>query len=128
MNINTRSRIASTALFLVLTLMNVPAFGQADLSGQWGARLHSDWLDRLPGPDIGDYTGLPINEAARSVALTYTAAVLAMTERGCLYYTENYLTFAPHSIMISSVPDPVTGAVLAWKISAGGNDRVPITI
>ena len=71
---------------------------------------------------------LPLNAAARSVAVSYTAANLEMTEGGCLYYTENYITFAPHSLLMWSEPDPVTGAIVAWKISAGGNDRVPMTI
>jgi hypothetical protein len=51
-----------------------------------------------------------------------------MTERGCLFYTENYLLFAPHAIVIERVNDSVTGDVLAWRISAGGSDRAPITI
>src|SRR5690349_14857599 len=85
-------------LVIVLAAMSVPAFAQVDLSGQWAARLHSDWIDRLPGPDIGDYTGLAINDAARTVGLSYTAAKLAITERGCLHYTENYITFAPHPL------------------------------
>ncbi len=116
------------ALFLLLPLMSVPAFAQFDLAGQWEALQHSDWIDRGPGPDIADYTGLAINDAARSVALSYTAAVLAMTERGCLHYSENYITFAPHSLLLWSETDPSTGTLVAWKVSAGGNDRDPMTI
>jgi hypothetical protein len=117
-----------SALFLLLTVMTVSGLAQMDLAGQWEALQHSDWIDRGPGPDIGDYTGLAINEGARSVALGYTAAVLAMTERGCLHYSENYITFAPHSLLIWSETDPSTGRVVSWNISAGGNDRDPMTI
>jgi hypothetical protein len=51
-----------------------------------------------------------------------------MTERGCLHYSENYITFAPHSLLLWSETDPSTGTLVAWKISAGGNDRDPMTI
>jgi hypothetical protein len=120
--------IASVAIFLLLTSMTVSAFAQTDLSGQWTAINQQDNMTRGAGPDLADYTGLPINDAARAVALSYTSAMLSMTERGCMDYTEDYLTFAPHNIMIERVDDPVTGEILAWKISAGGSDRAPIPI
>jgi len=121
-------QIASAALFAFLAPMTGPAVAQVDFSGQWGAVNHQDAMGRGPGPDLADYTGLPINDEARAAALSYTASVLGMAERGCMFYTENYLLFAPHSILIERVNDPVTGDILAWRISAGGSDRAPITI
>jgi hypothetical protein len=120
-------QIASAALVAFVATTG-PAAAQVDFSGQWGAVNHQDAMNRGPGPDLADYTGLPINEEAKSISLSYTAAVLGMTERGCMFYTENYLLFAPHSIMIERVNDPVTGDIQAWRISAGGSDRAPITI
>ena len=121
-------RIAVAAVFLTLACAARPAFAQADFSGQWTAINQQDNMSRGNGPDLVDYTGLPINDEARAVAFSYSSAVLGMTERGCMDYTENYLTFAPHNIMIERVDDPITGGVLAWKISAGGSDRAPIPI
>jgi hypothetical protein len=120
--------IASVAAFALLSPMGGSAAAQVDLQGQWAAINHQDAMARGPGPDLGDYTGLPINDEARAAALSYTAAMLSMTERGCLFYTENYLLFAPHNIFIERVNDPVTGDILAWRISSGGSDRGPITI
>lgn len=128
MSRSTLIRIASAAIFAFVTPMTGSVFAQVDLSGQWAAINQQDNMTRGPGPDLADYTGLPINEEARVAALSYSSAVLSMTERGCMDYTENYLTFAPHSIMIERVNDPVTGDVLAWRISAGGSDRAPIPI
>lgn len=122
-----RSQILIAAT-LFLTSIASPAFAQFDLSGQWQALNQQDAMNRGPGPDLGDYTGLPINDEARSVALSYTAAILGMTERGCMDYTENYISFAPHSIVIERANDPVTGDIQAWKISAGGSDRAPLPI
>jgi hypothetical protein len=118
----------NTSLFLAFMLMTASAFAQADLTGQWAAINQSDSFIRGPGPLLGDYTGLPLNDEGRSVGLSYSSAVLSMTERGCTDYTEDYITFAPHSIMIERENDPVTGEVIAWKISAGGSDRAPIPI
>jgi hypothetical protein len=127
MTVRTPIQVAGFA-FVALALMTGPAAAEVDLSGQWAAVNHQDNMGRGAGPDLADYTGLPINDEARTAGLSYTAAVLGMTERGCLFYTENYLLFAPHSIEIERVNDPVTGDVLAWRISAGGSDRAPITI
>jgi len=123
----THVRIACAALLVVMAT-TTSARAEVDLQGQWGAVNHQEAMGRGPGPDLADYTGLPINDEARYQALTYTAAVLGMTERGCMFYTEDYLLFAPHPIVIERVNDPVTGDILAWRISAGGSDRAPITI
>jgi len=123
----THVRIACAALLVVMAT-TTSARAEVDLQGQWGAVNHQEAMGRGPGPDLADYTGLPINDEARYQALTYTAAVLGMTERGCMFYTEDYLLFAPHPIVIERVNDPVTGDIQAWRISAGGSDRAPITI
>ena len=45
-----------------------PAF---DISGYWTSPLHEDGLERGAGPELGDYGGVPVNEAARLFALSY---------------------------------------------------------
>ena len=125
MNRRKYRRIASALSLPVLILLTIPAFAQVDLSGQWAALNHNDNLTRGPGPDLVDYTGLPLNDEGRAVGLSYSSAVLSMTKRGCTDYTEDYITFAPHNIMIERENDPVTGENIAWKISAGGSDRAP---
>ena len=49
-----------TVLILVMAL--VPAFAQIDLSGEWNPVFHEDQPERIPGPEIGDYLGLPITD------------------------------------------------------------------
>src|ERR1700677_782111 len=46
---------------------------QVDFSGEWAPLYHEDGPERLPGPELGDYTELPINAAARMAADTYDA-------------------------------------------------------
>ena len=36
---------------------------QVDFTGQWAPLYHEDTIERIPGPELGDYTGLPLNEA-----------------------------------------------------------------
>ena len=45
-----------------------PAFAQISLEGEWNGRYLEDQMDRVPGGDWGDFTGLPINDAARFYA------------------------------------------------------------
>ena len=47
-----------------------PASAQVNLGGEWAPRMHEDQPDRGPGPELGDYTGLPINDGARLAADT----------------------------------------------------------
>src|SRR5256885_8332513 len=48
-----------------------PAIAQISLEGEWNGRYLEDQMDRVPGGDWGDFTGLPINEAAHFYAQTW---------------------------------------------------------
>ena len=54
-----------------------------DLAGEWAPRFHEDQPERIPGPEIGDYLGLPINEAARLHADSWDASILTLPEHQC---------------------------------------------
>jgi hypothetical protein len=70
----TTKRGTSCFLFAVgLLLSSAPAFAQVDFSGEWAPLYHEDGPERLPGPELGDYTELPINDAARLRADSYDA-------------------------------------------------------
>ena len=46
-------------------LQALPAFAQIDLAGVWRPQFHEDQAERIPGPELGDYAGLPISDEAR---------------------------------------------------------------
>jgi hypothetical protein len=98
-----------------------------DLSGTWANRLHEDWIERAPGPHIGDYTGLPINDEARAVADAYQVSMQNMPERQCILYTSQYIVMGPQNLRIQQELDPITGGVVAYQLS-GTVDRPPHTI
>ena len=52
--------------------------GAQDLTGGWAILIHEDFPERIPGPDIAEYAGLPISAAARYAALAWDPAQLAM--------------------------------------------------
>jgi hypothetical protein len=75
-----RGRIPARFLWLAAALVSVPAFGQVDLTGEWSPLYHEDGPERLPGPELGDYTELPINDAARLRADSYDADRISVVE------------------------------------------------
>ena len=116
------------ALLLTAALLPMAAPAQQmDLAGNWAAREHQDWQERVPGPEVVDYLGIPINDEARTVALSYMASQLSLPERQCLYYTPQYLVIGPQGVRIWADFDPVTGKVIAWKVGAA-IDRSVLTI
>src|SRR5262245_24709940 len=74
---------------LVLLALGVLAGGatvavaQTDFSGTWAPIFHEDQVERIPGPDVGDYAGLPINDALRLKADSWDASLLTMPEHQC---------------------------------------------
>ena len=54
-----------------------------DMSGYWTAAMHEDALERGAGPELGDYGGFPINEAARLFALSYNASRVTLRHHQC---------------------------------------------
>ena len=117
----------SSITIAIAVLVGVPAFAEIDLSGNWSTRQHQDWQDRNPGPEAVDYIGLPINDEARARALSYSASLLSLPERQCLFYPPQYVVIGPQSIKMWAETEPVTGKTIAWKISAAP-DRDVITI
>src|SRR3990170_544429 len=65
-------------------------WAQVDLSGEWAPLFHEDQPERIPGPDIGDYLGLPINDEARQRADAWDASLLTLPEHQCKPHPADY--------------------------------------
>jgi hypothetical protein len=70
-------------LLLSLALLSRPAAAQVDLTGRWGQKEFEDRPERGPGPEIGDYTAMPINDAARLRGDSWDAQQWEMVEHEC---------------------------------------------
>lgn len=108
--------ISILAGVLFAPLLSIPSFAQVDLSGTWADKYHEDWPERIPGPEIADYTGLPINAAARAKADSWKASVQTLPERQCIPHPFPYSLRGPANLKIWSEVDPISGDVVAWKI------------
>jgi len=85
-------RTVGGALFLLtLTLGARPVFAQINLSGVWrNYTTNEDEPDRLLGPELGDYTGIPLNAAARLRAETWDASLITLPEYQCRVHPSDY--------------------------------------
>ena len=99
-----------------LAVSACPAFAQVDLSGQWAARYHEDQEHRIPGPELGDYLGLPINDAARLKADSWDASILSLREHQAKPHPSTYSLRGPANIRITKVFDPVTQETIGYEI------------
>ena len=109
-------RICGLALLgtIAVLLAGGPAFAQVDFSGGWVTKNHEDAPERGPGPDIGDYTGLPINNDARVRGDTWDASMLEMVEHECEPHPADYGPRGPSNMRWWGDTDPFTKGVTAW--------------
>jgi len=98
---------------LVAILVSVPAPAQVLLSGIWTALQHEDQIERLPGPELGDYLGLPINDAARLRAESWDPSRLTLQEHQCRVHIVSYIYRGPLNLRIWEEKDPETQQVIA---------------
>jgi hypothetical protein len=97
-------------LFVMLLVIapGLPAAAQTDLSGYWNGIFHEDQPERIPGPALGDYLGLPINDQARAFAESWDASRLTVPEHQCRAHSAPYITRGPLNMRIWEERDPQT--------------------
>src|SRR5258708_1173409 len=95
MEYNTSAMKRSLCLCVLVSLFLLPAVAsaQVNLSGVWDnlGILHEDWPDRLFGPELGDYTGIPLNDAARFRADAWDASLITLPEYQCRVHPSDYV-------------------------------------
>jgi glyoxylase-like metal-dependent hydrolase (beta-lactamase superfamily II) len=98
---------------------------ETDLSGEWVPRYHEDLPERIPGPALGEYHGIPLNDAARRRAESWSASILSVLEHQCVPHPADYATRGPSHMRIWKEIDRLTQAVVAVRlhISAWATER-----
>jgi len=111
-----KARTFSRSSWLVLcaAMTAVPALAQVDFSGEWAPRFYEDAPERGPGPELGDYLGIPINDAARMRGDAWTASLITLPEWQCRPHPADYIWRGPSNLRISKEVDPVTRQVTAF--------------
>ena len=102
------------ALFAVILLASAPASAQVDFSGEWAPRFWEDQPERVPGPELGDYLGIPISDAARMRADTWDASIQTLPEWQCRPHSADYIWRGPSNLRISKEVDLVSREVTAF--------------
>jgi hypothetical protein len=89
-----------------------PAAAQVDLSGMWAPLFHEDQVERIPGPDVGDYAGLPINDALRMRADSWDASLLTLPEHQCKPHPSTYGFRGVGNLRITTQVDDKTQSII----------------
>jgi hypothetical protein len=84
-----------------------------DITGSFNAIFHEDQPERLPGPALGDYLGLPINDAARAFAEAWDSSRLTVPEHQCRAHAAPYIMRGPMNLRIWDERDPQTQQIVA---------------
>ena len=108
-----RFPVAALAL-LLLAGAATPAAAQVDFSGEWAPRMWEDQPERVPGPELGDFLGVPVNDAARLRAESWDASIQTLPEWQCRPHSADYIWRGPSNLRISKEIDPVSRELVAY--------------
>jgi hypothetical protein len=93
-----------------------PARAQADVAGVWQPRYHEDQPERIPGPALRDYLGLPITDGARQYADSWDPSRITLPEEQCRVHVSPYILRGPLNLRIWTEKHPKTQDLLAIKM------------
>ena len=96
-----------------------PAAAQLSLVGEWTGRYHEDQGDRVPGDVQGDFTGVPLNDAARKYAEAFDVTRVAVLEHQCQPYNVAHIYRGPIQFRLWEEKDPATQEIVAYRQYSG---------
>jgi hypothetical protein len=91
------------------------ASAQISLVGDWAGRYHEDFDDRVPGDVQGDFTGVPLNDAARRYAEAFDVTRVAVLEHQCQPYNVAHIYRGPLQFRIWEEKDPQSQEIIAYR-------------
>ena len=106
------SRVART-FFVLAMLSTTPAFAQVDLSGEWTPVRKED---NIANTELGDWVGIPMNDAARARSSAWDASIQSLPEWQCRPHGTAYINRGPSQLRISKEVDPVSRETTAWHL------------
>jgi glyoxylase-like metal-dependent hydrolase (beta-lactamase superfamily II) len=96
-----------------------PGPPMVELVGSWTMVNDEERLIRIdPGPELGNFTGFPLNPAGRQKALTWNSTIQAIPEHQSRPHAGAYSMRGPNpSPHIGEVIDPVSRRVIAYTLT-----------
>ncbi len=121
----TRGRIVSSIAVLSLTLAGRVSLGQEDPTGNWAPIFDEDMPERVAGGEIGDYLGIPLNDAGRLRAESWSAELVELPQNQCREHGADYGWRGPSNLRIWMDVDRATQQVVAYHthLSAYGAEQ-----
>ena len=120
-----KSRAIRGSVFLLFFLMlpSRPAAAQSDITGEWSPRVYND------GMDVGDYTGIPLNQAGRLRAEAWHPDLPDLPENLCRPHPVDIgLRVSVSQLYITKEIDKETGQDVGYHLhvawQAGEQDRL----
>jgi len=107
---NTR-KLAIPWLLTLPLLFAAPAFAQTDFSGVWTPNGQQDSVSE---PYVGNWFGIPLNEAAMRRAEIWEASIQTLPEWQCRPHSGAYIKRGPSQVRITKEVDPVTRRITAY--------------
>jgi hypothetical protein len=99
----------------LLLLAALPARAQLSLVGEWAGKYHEDFGDRVPGDVQGDFTGVPLNDAARKYAEAFDVTRVALLEHQCQPYNVAHIYRGPLQFRFFEDKHPATQEIEAYR-------------
>ena len=97
----------------------IAANAQLSLVGEWAGRYHEDQGDRVPGDVQGDFTGVPLNDAARRYAEAFDVTRVAVLEHQCQPYNVAHIYRGPIQFRVFEDKNPATQEIVAYRQFSG---------
>ena len=111
------NRTALPLFLLGAALVAAPLNAQVDFTGEWAPLYHEDGPERGPGPELADYTEMPINDAARMQADSYDADRISVVEEyQCRPHGADYALRGLGQVRIWRDIDPASQRVIAFHM------------
>ena len=111
------NRTALPLFLLGAALVAAPLDAQVDFTGEWAPLYHEDGPERGPGPELADYTEMPINDAARMQADSYDADRISVVEEyQCRPHGADYGLRGLGQVRIWRDIDPASQRVIAFHM------------
>ncbi len=103
-------------LLIAALLSAGPASAQIGLAGVWADRITEDSYERSGGPPLGDYQGIPLNDAGRMKADSHDHSEWSLPEFQCRPHPAPYQWRALGAVRISEDIDPVSRELRAYHL------------
>jgi len=104
------------AIVLAITFVAMsgrPLFAQVDFSGEWQPVRNQD---NTENPLVGDWVGIPLNEAGLARSEAWDASIQSLPEWQCRPHGWAYIYRGPTNLRIWKEMDPVSRAVSAFHV------------